>query len=140
MKGESMGSFNEQPTGSRLRGNASIDETSDRRTLPRFRVQFRTVLSVSGTTIDGRGTILDLSLGGCRVEAPLDLQPSILLELRIYIPDLDWPLMVDGAVVQWVKGKTFGLRFLRLRKSEEERLAKVISCLENDEDNPSKVD
>jgi PilZ domain len=136
MEGEPMG--NKQPTSTWLSGNASIDETTDRRTEPRFPVQFRTVLSVSGTTIEGRGTILDLSLKGCRVEAPLDIQPSILLELRIYIPDLDWPLMVDGAVVQWVKGQTFGLRFLRLRKSEEERLAEVISCLENDEDSPSK--
>jgi len=36
--------------------------------------------------------------------------------------------------LQWVKGQTFGLRFLHLRKSEEERLAEVISCLENDEE------
>jgi hypothetical protein len=57
-----------------------------------------------------------------------------LLELRIYIPDLDWPLMVDGAVVQWVKGHTFGLRFLRLRQTEEDRLAEVISWLENYEE------
>ena len=133
-----MGSFNEQPTSTRLSGNASIAETSDRRTEPRFRVEFRTVLSVSGTPIEGKGTILDLSLKGCRVEAPLDVLPSTLLELRVYIPDLDWPLMVDGAVVQWVKGQTFGLRFLRLRKSEEERLAEVILSLENDEDSRSR--
>lgn len=123
-----------QPTSTQPCENASINETSDRRIVPRFRVQFRTVLSVSGTTIEGRGTILDLSLAGCRVEAPLDIQPSILLELRIYIPDLDWPLMVDGAVVQWVKGHTFGLRFLRLRQTEQDRLANVISWLENNEE------
>ena len=114
--------------------SSSILETNDRRTLPRFPVQFRTVLSISGTAIEGRGTLLDLSLGGCRVEAPLSVQPSILLELRIYVPDLDWPLMVDGAVVQWVKGNTFGLRFLRLRPTEADRLAEVISRLENDEE------
>jgi len=99
MKGEPMGSINEQPASTRLSGNAIIDATGDRRAVPRFRVQFRTVLSVSGTTIEGRGTILDLSLGGCRVEAPWDVQLSSLLELRIYIPDLDWPLMVDGAAM-----------------------------------------
>jgi hypothetical protein len=68
------------------------------------------------------------------VEAPFEVKPSSLLELRIYIPDLDWPLMVDGAVVQWVKGHTFGLRFLRLRQTEGDRLAEVISWLENDEE------
>jgi PilZ domain len=129
-----MGSLKEQPTNTQLSGNAILDETSDRRTVPRFRVQFRTLVSVNGRAIETRGTILDLSLGGCRVEAPLVVEPSILLELRIYIPELDWPLMVDGAVVQWVNGHTFGLRFLRLRQTEEVRLAEVISWLENDEE------
>ena len=112
-----MRSLKEQPTNTQLSGNAILDETSDRRTVPRFRVQFRTLVSVNGRAIETRGSILDLSLGGCRVEAPLVVEPSILLELRIYIPGLDWPLMVDGAVVQWVKGHTFGLRFLRLRQT-----------------------
>ena len=129
-----MGSLKEQPTNTQLSGNAILDETSDRRTVPRFRVQFRTLVSANGRAIEARGTILDLSLGGCRVEAPLVVEPSILLELRIYIPGLDWPLMVDGAVVQWVKGHTFGLRFLRLRQTEQGRLAEVISWLENDEE------
>ena len=129
-----MRSLKEQPTNTQLSGNAILDETSDRRTVPRFRVQFRTLVSVNGRAIETRGSILDLSLGGCRVEAPLVVEPSILLELRIYIPGLDWPLMVDGAVVQWVKGHTFGLRFLRLRQTEQGRLAEVISWLENDEE------
>ena len=73
------------------------------------------------------GTVLDLSLGGCRVDAPVAVQRSLLLELRIYVPDLEWPLMVEGAVVQWVQGNTFGLRFLRLRQDEEDRLAQVLA-------------
>ena len=32
------------------------------------------------------------------------------------------------------KGHTFGLRFLRLRPTEEDRLAEVISWLENDKE------
>jgi hypothetical protein len=40
---------------------------------------------------------------------------------------LDWPLMLDAAVVQWVKGTTFGLRFLRLRQTEKDRLAEVLA-------------
>ena len=123
-----------KPTSTQLSGNALIDETSDRRSVPRFRVQFRTVVSVSGAAIEGRGAVLDLSLEGCRVEAPLVVQPSMLLELRIYIPELDWPLMVDGAVVRWVKGHTFDLRFLRLRPTEVDRLAEVISQMGNDEE------
>ncbi len=102
-------------------------EPNDRRVVPRFRVQFRTVVSVPGTAIEGAGSVLDLSLMGCRIESPVAMQPATFMELRIYAPDLDWPLMVDGAVVQWVKGTTFGLRFLRLCETEKRRLADVIA-------------
>jgi len=80
------------------------------------------------------GTVLDLSLGGCRVEAPLAVEPHLLLELRIYIPHLEWPLMVDRAVVQWVKENIFGLRFLRLRQAENDRLARVIAKVGDEAD------
>jgi|SRR5215467_14856894 len=100
----------------------------------RFRVQFRSVVpgTGTGTVVEGRGTVIDLSLGGCRVEAPIVVEPHLLVELRIYLPDLEWPLMVDAAVVQWVQGGTFGLRFLRLRQDEEDRLAQVLARLADD--------
>ena len=109
--------------------------SSDCRATPRFRVQFRTVVfgSETGTPVESTGTILDLSVGGCCVEAPTAVVPQLLLELRIYIPDLDWPLIVDGAVVQWVKDQTFGLRFLRLRPAENHRLAHVIAKIASEE-------
>ena len=117
------------PTGERLPTGLS-----GCRATPRFRVQFRTVVFGTGTesVVEGTGTILDLSVGGCRVEAPIAVEPNLLLELRIYIPDLDWPLIVDGAVVQWVKGQTFSLRFLRLRPAENHRLTRVIAKIANE--------
>ena len=35
--------------------------------------------------------------------------------------------MVDEAVVQWVKGNTFGLQFVRLRQNQADRLAWVMA-------------
>ena len=119
-------------TGSQPTGEALSTGPSERRATPRYRVQFRTVVSSIGTVREGMGTVFDLSLGGCRVEAPFTTQPSQLMELRIYDPDLNWPMMVDGAVVQWVQGHTFGLRFLRLRKDEEDRLAQVLATVIDD--------
>src|SRR5215831_9445234 len=77
-------------TGSQPTEEAVFPGPSDRRATPRFRVQFRTVVSGTGTgtVVEGMGTVLDLSLGGCRVEAPLAVEPHLLLELRIYIPHL----------------------------------------------------
>ena len=105
---------------------------SDRRAMPRFRVQFRTTFS-GPTVIEGNGTVLDLSLAGCRVESTTTVLPSLIMELRIHVPDLDWPLMIDGAVVRWVMGQTFGLGFLRLREPERERLRQLIERLAADE-------
>lgn len=98
----------------------------DRRATPRFRVQFRTAFSGS-PAVEGTGTIVDLSLGGCRVESPALVRAGLTLEVRIHAPDLDWPLMIDGARVQWVNGETFGLAFLQVRDTEGSRLQEVIA-------------
>jgi hypothetical protein len=103
-------------------------KSQDRRITPRFRVQFRTTFCAS-PTLDGTGMILDLSAGGCRVESTVSLTPGLSLELRIYAPGLEWPLMVEAATVQWVSGQTFGLAFFRIRESEWHRLEQFIQDL-----------
>lgn len=100
---------------------------SDRRITPRFRVDFRTVIAAHNTRMEHTGSVLDLSLIGCRIEAPIPVHQSLIMELRIYVPDLDWPIIVDAAVVQWVEGNTFGLYFVRLRPTQGDRLAWVIA-------------
>ena len=101
---------------------------ADRRATPRLRVQFRSTFFVSAM-LEGRGVILDLSLGGCRIESPLPMTPGVTLELRIFAPDVEWPLMVEAATVQWVSGQTFGLAFFRITESERQRLGQVIGDL-----------
>ena len=56
-------------------------------------------------------------------------EPGVSLELRIYAPDIEWPLMIDAASVQWVSGQTFGLAFFRIRETEQQRLGQVIGYL-----------
>ena len=73
--------------------------------------------------------MLDLSSGGCRVESPVPVEPGVLLELRIYAPNVEWPLMIEAANVQWVSGQTFGLAFFRITEAEQERLGQVIEDL-----------
>ena len=98
----------------------------DRRATPRVRVQFRTTVSGS-TQPEGTGLMLDLSRGGCRLESPLLIMPGLSLELRIYVPGLEWPLMIDGADVQWVSDQTAGLAFVRIRETEQQRLDEVLT-------------
>ena len=114
----------------KVEGQSVMDmKTTNRRATPRLRVQFRTTFSGSSMP-EGTGIMLDLSTGGCRVESPVTMEAGVSLELRIYAPDIDWPLMIEAASVQWVSGHTFGLAFFRIRPSEQQRLDRVISHLE----------
>ena len=100
----------------------------ERRATPRFLVQFRTTLSAT-TKLEGTGVMLDLSTGGCRIESPVILEPGVSLKLSISVPDVDWPLMIEAASVQWVSGQIFGLAFFQIRDTEHQRLEQVISGL-----------
>jgi hypothetical protein len=103
-------------------------KTPERRAARRLRVQFRTTFSTAGE-VEGTGNLLDLSMGGCRIESPVAMTPGFFLEVRIHVPHLEWPLMVDEATVQWVSGQTFGLAFFRIKESERHRLEQVIKDL-----------
>jgi len=121
--------FGQRLIDGKVEGQSVMDlKTTDRRAMPRLRVQFRTTFSAS-STLEGTGLVQDLSTGGCRIESPVLMVPGFSLELRIHVPDLDWPLMIDAASVQWVSGQTFGLAFFRITDAERQRLGQVISHL-----------
>ena len=105
----------------------------DRRSTSRFEVEFRTLVSDKSGINDQVGVILDLSLSGCHVRVPLMVYPMLVMELRICVPDFDRPIFVEKAVVQWVKGDTFGLYFLTLQEAELIRLGGVIARITEDE-------
>jgi hypothetical protein len=121
--------FGQRLIDGKIEGQSVMDmKTVDRRATPRLRVQFRTTFS-SSMNKEGMGVMLDLSSGGCRIESPVPMEPSLLLELRIYAPNVEWPLMIEAANVQWVSGQTFGLAFFRIREDEQQRLGQVIEAL-----------
>jgi hypothetical protein len=100
----------------------------NRRATPRFHGKFQTTVS-GPTKTQGTGVILDLSAGGCQLESPLTIARGQLLELRVSIPGLESPLIIDGARVQWVSGHLIGLTFVRIRSTEQQRLNRVITDL-----------
>ena len=118
--------FGQRLIDGKVEGQSVVDmKTEDRRATPRLHVQFRTTFSAS-STLEGTGIMLDLSTGGCRIESPVPVEPGVSLELRIYAPDIEWPLMIEAASVQWVSGQTFGLAFFRVTETEHQRLGQVI--------------
>ncbi|MEO7862609.1 MAG: PilZ domain-containing protein [Nitrospirales bacterium] len=121
--------FGQRLIDGKIEGQSVMDmKTVDRRATPRLHVQFRTTFS-SSTKKEGSGVMLDLSSGGCRLESSVSVEPGLLLELRIYAPNVEWPLMIEAANVQWVSGQTFGLAFFRIKEPEQQRLGQVIEDL-----------
>jgi hypothetical protein len=121
--------FGQRLIDGKVEGQSVLEmRTEERRAMPRLRVQFRTTFSGS-TMLEGTGVMLDLSTGGCRIKSPFIMVPGFSVELRIHVPDLDWPLMIDAASVQWVSGETFGLAFFRITEPERQRLGQVVSDL-----------
>jgi hypothetical protein len=121
--------FGQRLIDEKVEGRSVMDmKMADRRATPRLRVQFRTTFSDS-TKVEGTGHLLDLSTGGCRLESQVTVELGISLELRIYVPGLEWPLMIEAANVKWVSGQIFGLAFVRLTDTEHQRVGQLIKDL-----------
>ena len=99
----------------------------EKRQQPRFTSQFRSTFS--GEQREGQGRTLDLSTGGCKIEADLPVVVGDAFECRIYVPGLDWPLRIDEGQVRWVKAGTFGIQFTKTQPDEEVKLKRVIASL-----------
>ncbi|MFO0707742.1 MAG: PilZ domain-containing protein [Nitrospira sp.] len=98
------------------------------RKTPRFDVNFGSTFA--GELLAGRGTVTNLSLGGCSIESTMPIPPRSTVGLKIALPDSPWPLEVERAVVRWVRGNRFGLEFDSLSESETTRLQQLIQDLD----------
>jgi hypothetical protein len=75
---------------------------------------------------EGEATILDLSTGGCQATSLTEVQVGTSLRLSLFLGDQQWPVRIDGAMVRWVKGNSFGLEFSGIRSAHRERIRAMI--------------
>jgi len=75
---------------------------------------------------EAEGTLKDVSTSGCRVISTVELQRGMILKLSVFLPDHQWPLRVEEAIVRWTKGQEFGVEFTSIRLAERERLRTLI--------------
>jgi hypothetical protein len=97
----------------------------DLRTSPRIPVECPTVFS--GDHIVGEGVVVNLSVPGCAIKTSKVLRKGDYLELRVLIPDQTSPLAVDLAKVRWEHNGHFGLQFIRMCPSDQDRLAQLLT-------------
>ena len=95
----------------------------------RLHVQFRSSFSSIGM-VGGEGSLVDLSIRGCRIESLTDVQPGASLEVRIAAREHEPPLQIQQALVRWSRGRQFGLEFVTMAPEEWARLQHTVKQIE----------
>lgn len=95
----------------------------------RFHVHFRSSFSSVGM-VGGEGDIVDLSISGCRIDSVTDVQPGASLEVRIVTKAQESPIQIQQAIVQWKRGRQFGLEFVTMATGEWARLQHTVEQIE----------
>jgi len=104
----------------------------ERRQFPRFWVQFPMSLLQDGVKV-GKGTVDDLSAGGCAVDSQVNVRTGDYLALQLTLPDQQaptTPLAVDVAAVRWTSQRKFGLEFISMPSGDQERLRRYVKILQ----------
>lgn len=81
---------------------------------------------LSGDSMIGQGTVINLSAPGCAIETTLPVQPGDYLELHVMTPDQARPLTVELAKVRWAIEQKAGIEFIRVRRDDQSRLQRLI--------------
>ena len=79
--------------------------------------------------VAGEGIIDDLSLSGSYMTGNTPVSVGLLLALQMFVPGDPEPLLIDRAIVKWVKGSEFGVDFDTPEPKVAERITTVISTL-----------
>jgi PilZ domain len=75
------------------------------------------------------GTVTEIALGGCSLEANVVLAIGATFKMEIHVAESEPPLVVDKALVRSIRLTGFGIQFLEIRDAEKERLSKVLEKL-----------
>lgn len=94
------------------------------------RVRVKAPVSFEGDSGVGRGTIFNLSLGGCALESGVGVNMDATIRLNLHIPTDKKPVRVGRAKVVWTAGDDFGVEFLNMDETGRVRLQRFIEDLE----------
>lgn len=75
---------------------------------------------------EGEGTLLDLSLGGCRLHSDIPLEISERYNLILQISKKPRPIIVEAAIVRWTQENTYGLKFTSMQSIHESHLRELL--------------
>ena len=80
---------------------------------------------------EGHGIVWNLSVNGWRLSGDVPLRVGQTCPLTVNLPNQP-SLVVDAAIVRWVRGREFGLETLMVDKQTQSRVEQVLTRLEQD--------
>jgi hypothetical protein len=89
-----------------------------------LRIPVRLYLSFSGGKVQGEGTVLDLSMGGCIIKSETQVHKDDIFYLQLSLGESDRPLEV-AAMVHSVSARGIAFKFLRTAQENKRLLAFV---------------
>jgi len=93
----------------------------------RFAVHFPVMYL--GQSVTGQGIVRELSLVGCQALSNAPVIEGTSLSVRLALPSDQKPLVIERAIVKWVKGLECGLAFEHHDERERGRLQQVLDEL-----------
>jgi PilZ domain len=99
----------------------------DRREYYRWSVDFPITFRAGTKGI--AGLLIDISMGGCAFHTDAVMLEGIILQLDLQLPQETAPVKIDAAVVRNVRGGLASVEFLRIERSERERLKGFVRSL-----------
>lgn len=94
----------------------------------RYHVELR--CTFVGDRYSGKGTVLDLSMEGCRLRCDMSFLKGAYIELFVALLGQIPPLPIELAVIRWSAGPLFGLEFIRIANGHHARLRHYTQDLE----------
>jgi len=96
---------------------------------PRYekRIVLRFLVTLTTSSQSGEGWLLDLTSPGGLIESSVPVQKGQSLQLKLFLPGLESPLVIMLGMVRWTKGKQFGVEFIKMDESNRLALARLMA-------------
>lgn len=79
--------------------------------------------------LEGRGCLINLSVWGCAMRAPVGVRRGDRCTVALLMPDEDAPLLIQLARVRWSTGRECGVEFLNMTAPARSRLRRFLLAL-----------
>lgn len=102
------------------------------------RVRVKYPASFSGASYRAQGTVVSLSMVGCRARTTFFVREEECLGILIEVPGYAHPLYIAQAVVRWFNEQEFGMEIVHMELEDRQRLGEVIRAIEAAPERPTE--